>query len=227
MHRYLAALSVAILVVCASATTSFASNAPTDKVLLSESFAQFDQNLDTGWRTVAFQIRYQDAISLIRQYEKTHATTLSQTQQGLLNYHLGVVYALANEPDKAVHAFKQGLTSRAFGNPAYIEAHIAFAEKDKGKLLQVRHIIATSNPGPWRKGSLDEVNVMIQYFGQPFEAAFGALNCVEHAPANSSMWHSFCKTMMDKYGALYRAHQKSELKSSAQTQAGMARSSDR
>lgn len=210
MHRYLVTLITAALVACAIAMPTLASNTQTDKALLSEDFTQFDQHLDSGWRLVAFQRKYLEAATLMETYQKQNAQTLLPWQNASLAYHLGVVYSLMNERQTAIFWFRQALAPKLLGNPAYVYAHIAFEANDREDLLQARDKIVKYKPSTTRTEDLGETDAMIEYFGEPFEAAFGALNCIEHVPINSSMWHSFCKTMMEKYGALYQAHQRSE-----------------
>lgn len=210
MHRCLVTLITAAFIACAIAMPTLASNTQIDKALLSEDFTQFDQHLDSGWRLVAFQGKYLEAVALMENYQKQNVRTLLPWQNASLAYHLGVVYSLANDRHKAIHWFRQALAPKLLGNPAYVDAHIAFEVNDINSLRLARHTVAAYKPNTTRTEDLEEIDAMIQYFGQPFEVAFGALNCIERTPPNSSMWQDFCKTMMEKYGALYRAHQKLE-----------------
>ena len=210
MRRYLVAPITAALVACAIAMPTLASNTQTDKALLSEDFTQFDQHLDSGWRLVTFQRKYLEAATLMETYQKQNAQTLLPWQNASLAYHLGIVYSLANERKTAIYWFRQALAPKLLDNPGYVYAHIAFEANDREGLFQARDKIAKLKPSTTRTEDIEETDAMIEYFGEPFEAAFGALNCIEHAPPNSSMLQDFCKTMMEKYGSLYQAHQKSK-----------------
>lgn len=207
MSRYSIALLAAILAACVITTPALASTAQTDIGLLSQNFTQFDQHTDTGWRLVAFQRKYLEAAALIETYQKQNAQTLLPWQKASLAYHLGVVYSLANKRQTAIYWFRRALAPKLLGNPAYVKAHIAFEAGDRAGLLQARRKITGFNPSTTQTEDLEETNSMIEYFGQPFEAAFGALNCIKHAPPNADTWHSFCTVMWRKYGALYRKHQ--------------------
>lgn len=200
---YLRAMAAAMLLAF-SIHYAPASQASDNDSLLNESFQQFDQTLGAGWRDLVLQQKYADAAVAIQKYRELHAMTLSSQEDASLEFHLGNVYALLDQRDKAIYWFRQALASKALGNPAYPQAHVAFLAKDKPALLAARNTLATTNPGPWREGDLKEVDAMIKYFGQPFEVVFGALNC-ESGPlqTTSPLWPSYCKALRDKYAAIY------------------------
>lgn len=198
------ALLIATFVSCVITGASLAANTQVDHALLNENFTQFDQKLDSGWRTVMVQMHYLDAAEFIKQYQSQHSKTLLKWQKASLAYHLGVLYSLANERQEAIYWFRQALAPRLSGNPAYVNAHIAFEADNKEALLQARDKITALAPSEMRSEDLGEIDAMIKYFGQPFEAAFGALNCLEKTPPQSSAWRDFCKAMHEKYGALYQ-----------------------
>ena len=198
------ALLAITCVACTAAKTPFAANSLTDKVLVNENFTKFDQKLGSGWRTVMLQMKYSEAADFIEQYQLLHSKTLLKWQKASLAYHLGVVYSLANERQKAIYWFHQALASKLLGNPAYINAHIAFEAGNKEALLQARDKIAALAQSEMRSEDLGEIDAMIKYFEQPFEAAFGALNCLEKTPPHSPGWRNFCKVIHSKYDALYQ-----------------------
>lgn len=198
------ALLTATLLTCVIAGASLAANTQVDHAILNENFTQFDQKLDSGWRTVMVQMKYLDAAELIEQYQSRHSKTLLKWQKASLAYHLGIVYSLANERHKAMYWFRQALTSKLLGNPAYVNAHIASEAGNKEALLQARDKISALAPSKMRSEDLGEIDAMIKYFGQPFEAAFGALNCGGHMASQASGWLEFCKAMRNKYDALYQ-----------------------
>ncbi|HEY1772532.1 MAG TPA: hypothetical protein VGH91_05000 [Gammaproteobacteria bacterium] len=174
---------------------------------MSESFQQFDQHLDTGWRTLRVKRDYAGAAEAILQYQSLHAAGLNEGQKGSLAFHLAGVYALAGDKAKAIEWFQKSLDTGGSGNPAYIQGFIHFLQGDKTGLADARHTIATTNPGPWREQDLKEMDAMLAYFGEPFEAAWGALNC--HDPGikgSGPEWIAYCQADDAKYRKIYLEH---------------------
>lgn len=198
-------LALAMVWLCSVAATPAVP--PFVTALMHESFQQFDQQLGSGWRTLELKPDYPDAATAILRYKTEHAAELKGWQQDSLSFHLAHVYALAGERSKAINWFKRSMGDPSWGNAAYIEAFIAFLQNDKPALIKARKIIATTNPGPWQKQDLSEIDAMVEYFGEPFEAAWGALNC-----HNSSMhvttpvWRAYCHAIDAKYRKLYLQH---------------------
>ncbi len=181
--------------------------APSDSALMNESFLQFDQKMDTGWRTLQVKGDYRGAAEAILQYQAVHAAELKDWQKGSLAYHLAHCYALGGGTPKAIEWFQKSLATGGWGNPAYIQGFIDFLKGDKTALEDARHTIATTNPGPWQAQDLDEMDEMLAYFGEPFEAAWAALNC--HDPGiktDKPDWVNYCRTADAKYRALYLKH---------------------
>ncbi|HEY3860237.1 MAG TPA: hypothetical protein VGM47_11605 [Gammaproteobacteria bacterium] len=170
-----------------------------------QSFQEFDQKLDTGWRTLQIKGDYQGAADAILQYQSVHDAQLQTWQKDSLAFHLGHLYAMTGDKPKAIEWLQKSLAGS--GNPAYIQAYIAFLRGDKAALVDTRHTLATTNPGPWRAEDLDEVDAMLAYFDEPFEAAWAALNC--HDPGiktDTPVWVSYCQAMDVKYRKLYLQH---------------------
>jgi len=186
---------------------SAALTAVSHKALMNESFQQFDQNLNTGWRVLQLQRDYLGAANAMLEYLSVHSTTLKLWQKDSLAFHLGHIYALAGKKREAIHWFKKSMADHLMDNPTYTESFIVFIEKDKPALLEDRDTIATTHPGPSRAQDLREMDVMLEYFGESFEAAWGALNC--HNPATketTAAWISYCKDMDAKYRKIYLQH---------------------
>lgn len=195
---------VLALWLCSGFTTPPA--ATSNDVLVQQSFQQFDQSLDTGWRVLQVQRDYRGAAKTILDYMSAHSTTLEPWQKASLAFHLGHVYALMDDRADAIHWFKKSLSYHAMGNPAYVEGFIAFLQNDKKSLLADRHSVASNDPGPWQLQDLHEMDAMIEYFGAPFEAAWGALNCINMAAKADPHWPGFCRAMADKYHDIYLQH---------------------
>lgn len=170
-----------------------------------QSFKEFDQDMDTGWRVLELQMQYTQAVDAIRAYEQANAARLQPWQRASLEYHLAHMYALEGDKQRSIEAFNRVLASDALGNSAYVQASIAFLSGDREALLRDRQTIATSNPGPWQKGDLVEVDAMLKYFGQPFEAVFASLTCVDKTlPISGPLWPAYCDAMLKKYAAVYQ-----------------------
>lgn len=206
---YIACVLLAAVLALGLCTGSSAATpaAVTDARLMRESFRQFDQNLKGGWRTLQVQRDYLGAAHAMLEYLSVHSAILKPWQKDSLAFHLGHVYALAGKRQEAIHWFQKSIADHRMGNPAYTESFIAFLENDKPALLADRHTIATTNPGPWRAEDLREMDAMLDYFGDPFEAAWSALMC--HSPAaegTGAAWFSYCKAIDAKYRRLYAKH---------------------
>lgn len=206
---YLACVLPAAVLALGLCTGSPAATPPavTDARLMRESFWQFDQNLKGGWRTLQVQRDYLGAAHAMLEYLSVHSATLQPWEKDSLAYHLGNVYALAGRRQTAIHWFQTSIADHRMGNLAYAESFITFLRNDKPALLADRHIIATTNSGPWRAKDLSEMDAMIGYFGEPFEAVWGTLNChIEAATDTGPAWESFCKAIDAKYRAIYLQH---------------------
>lgn len=180
---------------------------PSNSALMEESFQQFDQKMATGWRTLQVKGDYLGAADAILQYRSIHAAELSPGQKGALAFHLGHCYAMAGDTPKAIEWFQKSLDGGWSGNPAYIQGFIDFLKGDRAALEAARHTIATINTGPWTAEDLSEMDEMLAYFGEPFEAAWAALNC--HDPGiktDTPGWRAYCMAADVKYRDLYRAH---------------------
>ncbi len=184
--------------------TGFSTTATnTNDSAVQSAFMQFDQNLNGGWRTLQLQRNYQGAADAILQFMTEHSADLKTWQMGSLAFHLGHVYALMGDSTNAVHWFKKSLSYHALSNPAYVEGFIAFLQNDKQALLVDRRSIASMHPGLTRNQDLKEMDTMIRFFGEPFEAAWGALNCVGTGAKADPQWADFCRAMSRKYHAIY------------------------
>ncbi len=206
MRTCLAALT-AILAVSVCPGLSMASPVPSDHALMQESFQQFDQNLNSGWRLLQVRRDYLGAAHAMLEYLSVHSATLKPWQEDSLAFHLGHVYALAGKRQEAIHWFQKSIADHRMDNPTYAESFIAFLENKKPVLIADRRIIATRRPGPLRTNDLREMDAMLEYFGEPFEAAWGALNC--HNPAAGSAtaaWIACCGAIDAKYRKLFLQH---------------------
>ncbi|MDE2344888.1 MAG: hypothetical protein KGL13_00325 [Gammaproteobacteria bacterium] len=196
----LAALLLALPVTGFSATDTATAAA------VQKAFMQFDQNPNRGWRPLQLQRNYQGASDAILQFMSQHAAQLNPWQNASLAFHLGHVYALMDDRADAIRWFRKSISYHVMGNPAYAQGFIAFLQNDKQALLADRHSVAVDDPGPWQSEDLKEMDAMIDYFGSPFEAAWGALNCIGTGAKADPQWAKFCRTLSVKYHYIYAQH---------------------
>lgn len=201
-------LTFAGAMLCAWCCANAWSNPTPDAHLMHESFQRFDQS-NGGWRTFQVHRDYRGAADAIRAYLRKHLAGLTPFQRASLSFHLAHIYALEGNRSLAIRWFQKSNSYHAFGNPAYPESFVAFLQNDRVALLQGREVIATTNPGPWRIADLKEVDALVEYFGDPFEAAWGALMChgaLLAVTRNDAGWHSYCAAIDAKYRSLYLVH---------------------
>lgn len=137
----------------------------------------FDQRPGGGWRKFAEEGKLLEAARLIDRYER-EKKDLEEWQGVNLRFHAGQLYAFANQNDQALARFKTALrTKERAGSPiswnAYVRATIAFLERDRKKLTELREEIAR---GPKRQGvvpNLDVVDRLIEHFDKPYSVAYG------------------------------------------------------
>jgi hypothetical protein len=136
----------------------------------------FDQSLGEGWRKIADKGNYLEAAELIDAYER-EKKGLEDWQKLTLRFHAGQMYAFANTRKLAIARFKTTLYDKEPPNypvrwNAYVNATIAFLEKDREKLMEFREEIAK---GPKIKDeipNLDVVDRFIKYFDEPYSVAY-------------------------------------------------------
>jgi hypothetical protein len=140
------------------------------------SYQDFDQSAGRGWRKIADQRKYLEAARLIDRYEK-EKKGLQEWQRVNLRFHAGQLYAFADKKEQALARFKTALVAKEPADSpirwnAYVQATIAFLERDRKKLAELREEIAK---GPKLRGAvpnLDVVDHLLQYFDEPYSAAY-------------------------------------------------------
>jgi hypothetical protein len=140
------------------------------------SYQDFDQSPGQGWRKIADEGKHAEAAKLIDRYEK-EKKDLVEWQRVNLRFHAGQLYAFADKKEKALTRFKSALyRQEPAGSPirwnAYVQATIAFLERDRKKLTKFREEIAQ---GPKVQGvvpNLDVVDRLIEHFDEPYSVAY-------------------------------------------------------
>ncbi len=153
--------------------------------ILGLSFAEFDQTEDNGWRPYYSSKCYVIAADLLVAYVERHPDLVRENY--ILPFHAGQILAMAGDYDNAVLYLRRGFSSRD-SKPidwnAFVEAHLAFIEKDVEKLAEMRARIdkqPAMDDGPgvpdWAVGkkiNLDVVDGFLACIDKPFAVAYEA-----------------------------------------------------
>lgn len=116
---------------------------------------QFDQDLASGWRTLANKKCYLEAAKLIRSYRTARLSSLSESQLHLSYWHEGQMRAFAGDPASAVPLLLSGVSPDNSDDFAdYALGTVAFLERDLAALKTARNRLA-SLPAPpdWQSRS--------------------------------------------------------------------------
>jgi len=99
----------------------------------------FDQT-EVGWRSIQGR---QEKLEAIKRYLETYApndvwlptTPISKEELSvsLMNWHLGQLYAMINETDKAIHYMSKSIGSHDREWNDYVNATIGFLKKDRAR----------------------------------------------------------------------------------------------
>ncbi len=153
--------------------------------MMSLSLAEFDQDMNGGWRAIARVPSCRKAAAdLIRRYRKKHGAT------PILYWHLGQLRAEVGQKDRAIRLFdlsRKPMEADPIGWNHYVDATIAFMRRDRPALLAARQRLAAIpklegfNPvSPsgqpinmtWPP-NLNVVDGLIACFGRGYEEAYG------------------------------------------------------
>lgn len=148
-------------------------------------FEEFDQRPEGGWRPYYENECYESAAKLIKEY-MTENQDIAERHH-ILPFHAGQMFALSGQYRKAITYMKKAYTSKSSEHVdwnAFVDANIAFLEKDMETLIDMRERISLQPPMPdspgipgWAVGkrmNLDVVNGFIQCFVKTYEVAYGA-----------------------------------------------------
>lgn len=138
----------------------------------------FDQDVNGGWRPLGKEGCYGVAANLILDYRNTHGI-----EDKTLIWHEGQMRAMNGENELAVELFKQSYDKKdseaAQAWNYYVDATIAFLQKDKEALLKARASLAKV-PKPegfppqmtWPM-NIEFVDSFISCFGREYKDAYG------------------------------------------------------
>jgi hypothetical protein len=149
-----------------------------NKSPLDLNYNAFDQRPGKGWRQLAEQRNFLDAARLIDEYIEKHQG-LDESQRVNLNFHAGQMYAFAYDYQKGIDRFTK--STYAEEPPelplrwnAYVNATIAFLDKDMERLKACREEIARGPTFQGEKANLDVVDRLINHFDEPYSKAYGS-----------------------------------------------------
>jgi len=139
-------------------------------------YEAFDQRAGSGWRKIADEGRYLEAAKLIDLYER-EKNGLVEWKRVALRFHAGQMYAFADKKELAIGRFKSAVVAKEPSDSpvrwnAYVQATIAFLEKDREKLLKFRKEIANGHKWQGKVPNLDVVDRLLEHFGQPYIVAY-------------------------------------------------------
>jgi hypothetical protein len=139
-------------------------------------YEAFDQRPGSGWRKIADEGKYLEAAKLIDLYER-EKEGLVEWQRVALRFHAGQMYASADKKELAIDRFKSTVVAKEPPDSpvrwnAYVQATIAFLEKDREKLLKLREEIAAGPKWQGKVPNLDVVDRLIEHFDQPYIVAY-------------------------------------------------------
>jgi len=146
-------------------------------------FQEFDQTQGSGWRKLAMEGKHEEAAKLIDRYLLENADT--DKKKGILNFHAGQMYAFADISDLAVDRFKKSYNldypedfePYAKQWNSYVNATIAFLEKDREALLKHKDEIVQGPDGGMKENNGRVVDRLIEHFGRSYSEAYtGVLN---------------------------------------------------
>lgn len=152
-------------------------------VLLELDYRNFDQNAEDGWRPLYEGKCFADAAELIVSYISSHPEVARENY--MLGFHAGQMFALDDQTERAIDFMSDAYRNRSskiVDWNAFVDANIAFLEKDMNRLVEMRDRIGQQpalekGPGTpdWaigKKINLDVVNGFIACFDQPYSVAY-------------------------------------------------------
>ena len=103
----------------------------------------FDQDFDGGWRPVADQEGCQQAAADLIRIWRTQSANVESP--GMLYWHEGQMHAWTGDRERAVNVFRKARSSSAEWN-LYVDATIAFLQRDRAALESARNDLAELRP---------------------------------------------------------------------------------
>jgi len=138
----------------------------------------FDQRPGRGWRQIAEKGDFLDAAMLIDEYVEKYKD-LGDSQRVNLNFHAGQMFAFANDYRTAIDRLNKSTYAQEPPElplrwNAYVQATIAFLNKDMARLKECREKIFAGPTFDGEKANLEVVDRLIMHFDEPYSRAYGA-----------------------------------------------------
>jgi C-terminal processing protease CtpA/Prc len=112
------------------------------EAMLSLDLDSFDQALpEGGWRSLDARGCWVEAGDLIRDYREAH--NLDHT---ILFWHEGQVRAFGGQSEQAIELFRRARAYASLPWGLYVDATVAFLQRDRGALVQARDALAALQP---------------------------------------------------------------------------------
>lgn len=197
--------SVSLPILLALAGPALAADTPADVcvpdrvALLALDGQAFDQDLNGGWRSIAYKPGCETAAAdLLRDYRAAHP----QEPDRILYWHEGQLRAMTGDTAGALplldHSRDPRDTSRAQAWNAYVDATLAFLRHDRPALLAARDRLShvPRPPEPDETGSamkmvawpmnMGVVDGLVACFSKPYADAYGGACDEPAAPAKAN-----------------------------------------
>lgn len=181
------ALSIALFVLTVSSNSSQPVCTFERASLLKLEEKSFDQDLEGGWRKIAYSGCKKQAADLIRDWRRIH-----NSKSKTLYWHEGQLRAEIGKTTAAIKLFKKSIKTpeedAGFGWNLYVEGSIAFLNRDKDGLLAARNSLAAL-PKP------EGLDRMVDVDGNPVTIKW---------PMNLHVLEAFIACWDKPYSAAYR-----------------------
>lgn len=147
------------------------------------SYEEFDQTKDGGWRALQREGKYLEAARLIDSYESSKAD-LGGSERINLRFHAGQMYAFAGDPAQALKRLREAkyppeIIAQMGEDKAYLEswnyyvdATVAFLERDRAKLLKCRELMAGTAQAGVLPQNIEKVDDLLRDFGESYLVAY-------------------------------------------------------
>lgn len=156
---------------------------PADRaLLLALPYAEFDQTLGQGWRKYGDLGCYLSTATLVDEYMERYSKTLAPWQSRVLRWHAGQLYGFHGDNATARAHFVDSLDPLEPADTpvrwnAYVQATIAFLDKDVKALTHYRDQIARGPTFHGKIANLDVVNRLLKHMDRSYGAAYSDAEC--------------------------------------------------
>jgi len=153
-----------------------------EQALIAKTYSEFDQSMGKGWRAYADRGCYALCSKILDRYVTEHRATMLDWQISVVTWHAGQMYAYDGVYDLARLRFRATINpNEPKDTPIlwndYVNATLAFLDKDMDKLVFHRNRIAEGPEFNGSKANLAVVDGLIRCFDKPYAVAYGSGEC--------------------------------------------------